>query len=176
MLKLWDTYSPTDSIAMSSDGRYVVAKEKYVYFFDRDKEKLLLWRYDTEGLGDVSMSSDGRYVVARAEGKRGGIYFFNRSGELLWSYKIDKIDNGIWVAISSDGNYIVAGSYEDDGKVYFFNRSGELLWSYETGDTVSSVAISSDGNYIVAGNTNGKVYFFNRSGELLWSYETGDTV
>jgi len=52
------------------------------------------------------MSSDGRYIVAGLDGNKG--YYFNRDGNLLWSYDIGSSVNS--VAISSDGLYIATGS------------------------------------------------------------------
>ncbi|RLI84130.1 MAG: hypothetical protein DRP01_08390, partial [Archaeoglobales archaeon] len=124
------------SVAISSDGKYVVAgsDDKKVYFFDKSGK--LLWSYDTgDWVRSVAISSDGEYVVVGTGYilyVGGIVYFFDRSGKLLWSYRTaDEVES---VAISSDGEYVVAGS--KDYKVYFFDRSGKLLWSYRTADEV----------------------------------------
>ncbi|RLI77748.1 hypothetical protein DRP04_10915 [Archaeoglobales archaeon] len=76
------------SVAISSDGEYVVAgsKDDKVYFFDRSGK--LLWSYETGGdVWSVAISSDGKYVVAGSGDSK--VYFFDRSGKLLWSYDTD---------------------------------------------------------------------------------------
>jgi parallel beta-helix repeat protein len=132
----------------------------------------LLWKYKTGGsVYGVSVSCDGSYIAATSFD--GYVYFFNRSGNLLWKYKREfRWNEG--VSVSCDGNYIAAGS---GGAVYFFNRSGNLLWKYWTetgGKSVDSVSVSSDGSYIAAGSLfDGYVYFFGRSGDLLWKHKIG---
>jgi|GEM_PF-543421 len=131
----------------------------------------LLWsHWRGESVLSVSASSDGSYTAA---GSLNGVYFFNREGELLWSYN-QPVGAIKCVSISSDGYYIAAGS--DRRVIYFLNRKGKCLWSNVTGDMVDSVAISSDGSYIAAGSDDDNVYFFNREGNLLWSYKTGSDV
>ena len=140
-------------------------------------EKQHTWNYSISGgCSSVSMSSDGNYIAtgSLAISPDNKVYFFNRTGDLLWSYiTIDEI----WsVAVSSDGNYIAAGvGGFFSGKVYFFNKTGDLLWDYHTGDEVHSVAVSSDGNYTAAGSIDDRVYFFNRSGNL-WYYKTNGRI
>ena len=193
------------SISISADGEYVAAGNNNgigkVYFFNRDGE--LLWSYDEilrvkggRGVEDVAISADGEYIAVGIDDSNNNwphdkptIYFFNREGELLWSYKTCfGIDD---VAISADGEYIAAGSdngwqsswgerFGPIGGIYFFNRDGELLWSHKTDNSwVTVISISADGEYIAVGNNEGpksKVYFFNRDGELLWSYKMGGSV
>jgi len=83
------------------------------------------------------------------------VYFFNRNGEILWSYETSNQVKS--VAISSNGSYVITGC--ENGEIYFFNHNGKLLWTYKAGDIVDSVAISSDGKYAVAGSCDRRVYF-----------------
>jgi len=45
----------------------------------------------------VAMSSDGRYIVAGLDGNKG--YYFNRDGNLLWSYDIGSSVNSVHVLL-----------------------------------------------------------------------------
>ena len=152
----YETGDWVHSVAISSDGKYVVAgsKDWNVYFFDKNGN--LLWKYKTGGdVESVAITPDGNYVVAGSDDYY--VYFFDKNGNLLWKYETGW-DVGS-VEISSDGNYIVAGSNDD--YVYFFDKNGNLLWKYKTEDGVNSVAITPDGKYVVAGCLDGYVYFFN---------------
>jgi len=139
-------------------------------------EPKLLWSYKADASGhfaDVAVSADGEYVAAGSSGFEvddvNKVYFFNREGELLWSYKTY---HGVYgVAISADGEYIVAGSggrwtsdwskqFEPIGDIYFFNRAGELLWGYEMEDYYKGISISGDGKYVVTRYCDG-VYFID---------------
>ncbi len=151
---------------MAKKGKVEILNKKIADF------TTLLWSCKTGSTVDcVSVSSDGSYIAA---GDWDTVYFFNREGELLWSYKTG---GGVSVSIDAKGAYVAVGSGEDEyvpkeneNKVYFFDRSGELLWTYDTGDDVSEVSVPSDGSYVAA--TAGKnLYLFDRDGTLLWSYK-----
>jgi hypothetical protein len=48
------------------------------------------WSYETGGIiGSISISSDGNYIAAGSHDAK--IYFFNRSGIILWSYEVGEI-------------------------------------------------------------------------------------
>ena len=107
----WAVYS----VAISSDGNYIVAGsgDDYVYFFDKNGN--LLWKYKTgNSVVSVAISSDGNYVVAGSVDNN--VYFFDKNGNLLWKYKTGRYVDS--VAVSSDGKYVAAGIYN----VYFFNN------------------------------------------------------
>jgi WD40 repeat protein len=165
-----------DSVAISADGKYIVAgsAEDYkVHLFDKDSNTPL-WSYDTGGyVGSLAISADGEYIVAGSD----KVYLFDKdSSTPLWNYT-----TGGWmesVAVSADGEYIAAGSW--DNNVYLFDKdSSTPLWNYSTGGVVRSVTISADGEYIVAGRGGNerRVYLFAKdSSTPLWSYSTGDWV
>jgi outer membrane protein assembly factor BamB len=135
-------------------GGYSIQKEKGKIDFYR--------RYSCMYIYYTWISSDGNYVAAKTRGK---LYFFNKYGELLWSFQTEGDPGSIWrgVSISSDGSYVVVGNYGDDhhydGNLYFFNRNGELLGEYKTNTSVESASISSDGSYVAVGTFN-MVYCF----------------
>ena len=182
-------------VSVSSDGSYIAAGtsgDDKVYFFNRNGD--LLWSYETGDIVKgvktggrvtrVSVSSDGSYIAAGTSGTSymdDKVYFFDRNGDLLWSYKTGNKVSDVDVAVTFDGSYIAAGTSDRSGRdntIYLFNHNGELLWSYKTGGRIEGISVSSDGSYIAAGTSRNiyKIYLFNHNGELLWSYETGSRV
>jgi WD40 repeat protein len=164
-------------------------------------EPKLLWGYKADAgmdFADVAVSADGEYVAAGSSGfddDVAKVYFFNREGELLGSYKISDYCRCGRLSISADGEYIAAsagGGWTTRDEVYFFNRKGKLLWSHAiyhgNGRGISKVVVSADGEYVAVGNIaenwcwpycggpSPTIYLFNRAGELLWSYETGHGI
>ena len=172
------------SVAISADGKYVVAgsDDNYVYFLDKNGN--ILWKYKTGWIvPSVAITCDGKYAVAGSWD--GYVYFFDKNGNLLWKYKTGLMVGP--VSITPDGSYIAAGSLEDTNNngypdsedkdyVYFFDKNGNLLWKYEIGDWSCSVSITPDANYIVVGSRDGYVYFFDKNGKLLWEYKTGGAI
>ncbi|MFX0178972.1 MAG: PQQ-binding-like beta-propeller repeat protein [Candidatus Hodarchaeota archaeon] len=173
------------SVAISSDGNYIVAgsKDDRVYFFHKSSSTPI-WSYKAEDhISSVAISNDGSYLVAGSGDHR--IYFFERSSSTpLWSYTIDYISGNMGdvesVSISSDGNYIVAGTqiYQGTSKVYLFHQSGGTpLWKFSAGDYINSVSIDSNGNYLVAGSQDDNIYLFHKSNSVpVWNYTTEDSV
>jgi len=172
---LWNysTDSNALSVAISANGRYIVAgsQNHMVYFFENSSSQPL-WVNGSAG-STLAMSSDGKYIVTIGIEKE--IFLFNRSSSTpLWIYPTDNwISN---LAISSDGNYIIAGGDSESGNnVYFFNVTNTidpLLWKYITSDGIRSVAISSNGSYIAMGSEYGNIYLFNKSSSTpiqIWS-------
>ncbi len=92
----------------------------------------------------------------------GNIYFFDRNGNLLWSFKLS--NKPVLTAISSDGRYVV-GCYANNVCVFY---NGKLLWKYKTEDDITSVVISPNDTNIILGDDGGCVYFFSKNGKLLW--------
>ncbi len=180
LLWKYKTYGPVSSVAITPDGKYIVAGSigGYIYLFNNKGD--LLWKYKTYGnVRSISITRGGEYIVVGSWEDitgddwpdSGYIYFFDKDGNLLWKYKTgDEVSS---VAITPDGNYVVAGSA--DNNVYFFDKDGNLLWKYKTGSGVWSVAITPDGNYILSGS-GGSIYFFNKNGKLLWKYHTEDEI
>jgi len=186
---LWSyrTDGQVNSVAISSNGSYVVAGADKLYLFSRG-DNIPLWSYQG-GFGSVAISSNGNYIVANSGW---ACHLFSRSDNTpLWSYQ------GVTTAaISSDGNYVVAGGVRstDVGTIgnyfYLFSRSDNTpLWSRKTSESSSTthygttaVAISSDGSYIAASDryvsgfigTRGLYLFSSSSGVPFWSREIPD--
>ena len=163
------------SVAVSSDGRYVVAGQDDeppvgragVYLYDAETGNEL-WSNETKGLvWSVGISSDGRYVVAGSADHH--VYFFQRdNGNWLWTYEARLAITS--VAISSDGRYIAAAG--NDG-IYMFDRASERpIWNYSQYGEFYSVSISPDGQYVVGGYLR-SVILIRRDGAVLWNSPIG---
>jgi len=181
------------NISFSADGYFIaVASEHKVNFFNCEWK--LLWTYELEDriqedemspkirflVTWVSVSSDGSFVVAvgRSTCLIGyKLYFFNRKGNLLWSYNLEsQVKN---ILFSADGSFILV---KTSNFLYFFNRKGQILWSYSEFDfqlgikSIYDISLSADGSFIAAGvqtlydDDDTELRFFNREGKLLWRY------
>ncbi|HIE23116.1 MAG TPA: hypothetical protein EYP68_02680 [Candidatus Korarchaeota archaeon] len=146
-------------IKMSSDGSYLMAScEGNLYFLNQQGE--VLWYSEVEGKVlsmDISTGGGGIAVASifkEGTETKGMVFFYNRYGELLWSYV-----TGSWsvVSVSPDGNYVMAGG---DG-FHIFNREGKLLYSFSIREApVHVISLSKDAN-IAAIGTGGSVIFFS---------------
>lgn len=150
-----EKYSDFTSVAISSDGSYIVAgttghlgsegptpQERRAYLFSHDDNNPL-WTYQTEGnsgVTSVAISSDGSYIVVAGGG--------------------GSVDGGIM----SDRVWVFSGV------------DNTPLWENVTGSTVYALDISSSGNYIVVG-TVGEVWLFSRSSSIpIWAYEVDSII
>jgi hypothetical protein len=185
------------SLAISSDGNYVVAGTDYntIYLFS-SSSSTPLWSYQfpSQITPLVAISADGRYIAVAG----GYLYLFSRENNTpIWKSDVSAT---LAVAISADGEYIAAATEEQVSywemayKVYFFSRGSSIpLWSYETGRLrqgagggiygtgapINSIGISSDGGYIVAAGggqwvdyTDCYVYLISKEGAMVWSQHT----
>jgi len=173
---LWsyETDDKIESVAISSDGNYIVSGSTagVLTLFSKE-DNTPLWIYDNYTIRAVAISADGNYIAVACSGDH-RVYLFSRSSSTpLWSYETGGQTESI--AISSDGNYIVAGDLKNN--VYLFHTSGNSpLWSYQTGGGVFWVAISSDGNYVAAGSEDGCLYMFSRTSNTpIYKYLTRHT-
>jgi len=177
------------SVAISSDGEFIVAggSDHLVYFFN--KESKLLWRFKTKGtVNSVSISSNGELIGVASEDHN--VYLLDRLGRRLQVYEMNGRVTGI--SMTSDGSLITIGS---NRRVYLIDREGDILWERESDDFIDKVAISTGGTIIAAigysdrmypiesclkdrdGNTlffqdvvqatQGRVYLFDNKGKLL---------
>lgn len=151
-------------VSISSDGLYIAVLQGGLLHFLKTKpfNYELLWINEFAEQKDfrgVSVSSDGSYIAvvsgsfSRTPDDK--VYFFDRTGELIWAYNTSNDVSG--VSVSADGSYIAAGS--GNGTVYLFNQDGKLIWSYNTNRYLDDVSISADGSYIAAG-VSSQVYLF----------------
>jgi WD40 repeat protein len=187
---IWNYAAPTkkkvSSVAVSEDGRYVVAGagNDLCYF---NREGTLLWNYTGWNeygtykgtFSALSISDDGRYII----GSLGyTFYYFAQNGTRLWKeeggFGADSIRN---VAASNNGNFFSIGTSLNHVR-YYNSESAKPVWSFTTfirqntseSNAGNHVALSADGQYVAASGEDSRVYYLNQSGALLWqSSETG---
>jgi len=163
------------TVAVSSDGRYVIAgsDDMHAYFFSADaSEGRPVWTLSAHGyVRHVAISSNG--TRAAASDNAGNIYFFRyeSSGTPVWSYRatsaVDALD------LSSDGRYLVAG--DRDGAIYLFdtNAAGSLVWYGLLPGGVLDLALS-ESRALAVSSIQGGVYFYDvasaQSGHI-WSFQ-----
>jgi len=169
------------SVAISSDGKYIVAanRDGNIFLFNTSSSKPL-WNYSIGIIvRTLAISYDGEYIVAGTNnGAIGGTYLFNKSGGTpMWHHHIGiQTADLVWcVKLSNDSNYIVAGTgglFAAPGRIFFYNILNPTpLWSYTVLEGITSLALSSDGRYCVEGDQT-KLYFFNTAyaiNPLIWS-------
>jgi hypothetical protein len=138
---------------------------------------------DEASPASASFSRDGMYLAvgtspASFNFSNGTIYFFEKSGKLLWTFNTDRRPAS--TSISSDGSLVAAGGYQlskgagksyVNGSLYLLDKKGDLVWNYTTGaEPVWSAILSSDGSYLAASTSTNLLYFDARQGRLLWNY------
>ncbi len=168
-LESWSYDIDINSIAISSDGSYIIASnEQDVYLFNGDSKEFV-WR-SYIGSSPIAISSDGSYIIAEGGFSKKILFYSRDSRTPLWEYLIHY--DIISLDMSSDGKYFVAAT--DGNKVWLFsNDSRSHLWIYQgSGDNTKDVAISSDGLYIAAISGSNMVYLFSRdNSKPLWKYQ-----
>jgi hypothetical protein len=183
----------------SDEVKNLEIEKEVEYHPPKQEHATELWRYKIIGtVEDVALSPDGSYVVAGTDisGSWGmkewpEIFFFNKTGELLWKRDLDAFYLGArYYGLKSVflGGSIIAemcgnplpiqstvrsvrhhfnrdGTYEDyypDSKAY-----GE--WKYSK-DESGKKRIFKDGSYVEMSNVNGGVSLFNKEKKHLWDF------
>ncbi|MFX0071829.1 MAG: WD40 repeat domain-containing protein [Candidatus Hermodarchaeota archaeon] len=184
------------SVAISPDGKYIVAGDKYslksegyIYFFNNSNTdpKNYEWRYDI--LSEITSidigydkTDDIYYIVAGNDYSNGMVYYFNNTNEDLkkemWIYEtvgpVNEVD------MSLDGNYFTVHCSENDN-LYTFNKSSsesQPPMGFFHGVRKDDLAISPEGGYITVGNVQEDMtYLFdNLLNEPIWKAESGNSV
>jgi len=182
-IPLWDYKDPKAfrSVAISGDGRYIVAAQANdaedfamkIFLFEW-ATSTLLWTADLAGesYADIAISEDGSKIAV------GGrqIYLFDKSSNSpLWTFEPG---GGANVSISKDGSYIAAGTSGITPRLYLFNSSSNVpVWTYET---AGGVEISADGYYVavsggsVSGGFKGFLVFQKDSNLPVRTFSTAE--
>jgi WD40 repeat protein len=153
-------------LALSADGQYIVSGGANLSLLNNQGQ--LLWNKGGFTSLCVAISGDGQYVVAG--GGAGGIFLYNREGDLLWKYDTRGYTHD--VEISQDGQYIAAISSSND--LILFDNKGTVLWKYPTNAAPSSAVISADGHFVAGtGYESGHffIYLLDSTGKPLWKYQ-----
>jgi len=187
---LWrySTNGTPNSVAISSDGSYLVAgvgtgpQSGRILFFDRAGS--LLWTHDTyRVISSVAISADGSYIAAAGYqliGQapalvyygNGIIYYLARDGTMLWNYTTRPSPNSgganipvFQIRLSSDGTRIAADTLSG---ILFLNDLGQVTWTHlSPGGVLSHTVMSLDGTYVATVDDRARA--FDDRGRSLWN-------
>jgi CTP:phosphocholine cytidylyltransferase-like protein len=182
------------SVAISSDGKYVVAGTNYtastigqiIFLNTTDTDGTPMW-WDNTGcnITSVAISKYGDYYVAgtvnRSSGSEVIVLSKAAKGGYIWGSDRGNSQDITSVVISEDGEYIATGGSANSGSggyIALYNNSGvgvvEPMWEYITNEAVNSVDITKKGNYILAGTgysqstgdiDENTIFLFNKSAD-----------
>jgi len=163
------------AVAVSSDGRYVIAgsDDMHTYFFDTSSlGGKPSWIHDASGyVRHVVVSSNASYAAA---GDTAGEIFLFRSPVPGESASVFLADSAIEALAMSDGGTYLAGG-DRQGIVYVFRTSQIYfpLWRYAVPGGVFSLSLSQSGA-LAAASTHGGLYFLgdmSSSSGWIWSFK-----
>ena len=175
-ISLWynDTTNPRNtktvgsgisSMAMSTDGKYVLIGEEYdqtVTLYD-DGSKLWETNDFLNTVAGIDISSDGSYIAVI---DFRNVHLFNKgSNEAIWSY-LHEGEVMSAVSISPDGHYIAAGT--ENGKVFVYGRTDNSSdWFHDNilDERIIGIDFSGDSSHFVFGTQSGKVYVYETVSE-----------
>lgn len=157
-------------VAMSDDGKYMVAKTfKHIYLFDTGNPEKPVWQYTCqecgESKGGIDISKDGSKIIASIGEK---VLAFNKSSNKpVWEYPTR---SAYGVAISQDGKYMAVATMGEESNlnsnllILWNSQSGKPLWQYHSSGNFHDASLSADGKYIAAatGCPDRKFYVFSR--------------
>jgi len=160
------------AVAVSSDGRYVIAgsDDMHAYFFDtRSTEGKPLWSYATNGyVRHVAISGNGTWAAASDLG--GNIFLFrlDAPGKPVWSFRSDSPIDAL--AMNEEGDCLVVG--DRSGNVYVFG-TGSARREYAIPGGLLAVSLSRMMT-LAATSTHGGLYFFGEvslHATYVWSFQ-----
>lgn len=181
---LWDYVSDGQihSVAISSDDKYIVAGSESdqnagtVYFLDNQGN--LLWHHITDrNISQVFISSDGSNVLASgyqiAPGpagvyENGAIYFFDKTGKVLWSYITKDFGKILFASLSPDGSHVVTASGTE---LSYLDNNGKMLWNYTSSSDINSISFSAESSNVLT-TAGHQIKYFDKEGKLLWTFDT----
>ena len=189
-ISLWynDTMNPRNtktvgsgisSMAMSTDGKYVLIGEEYDQTITLYEDGSKLWETNDflNTVTDIDISSDGSYIAVI---DFRNVHLFNKgSNEAIWSY-LHEGEVMSSVSISPDGNYIAAGT--ENGKVYVYGSTDNLSdWfhDYLPDGRIIDIEFSGDSSHFVFGAASGKVYVYetvSEDDESVFDYNQPEDV
>ena len=165
------------SIAISSDGKYIIAADSSSFTSSLYKSNDYGTRWETIGpvrqwVG-VAMSSDGKHIAAIARNGAGfsEIFISNNYGD-TWTPTYTFVgqiggNTGKGVAMSSDGKFITAlgiGNNSTNARLAVSNNYGNTWTLAGITGAWNAVSMSSDGRYQTAVVTGGQIYTSNNYG------------
>jgi hypothetical protein len=189
--EIWhgDAIDEMSGIAISNDGNTIAAgsKDGTVYLIDGAGK--LLWAYNNRRVSDlyfkpenggdmwvsVALSSDGNYVVAgirdvhaNSPSESPTLLFFNRGGNLLWTYSARVVTD---VEITDDGSRVAAIA---DNNVLSFNRDGSRAWKLRR-SSEGAISIEGDGSSVAWTDGFGELALIDNTGTVVWEEKLKNT-
>ncbi len=158
-------------VAMSSNATVVAALgQDRLHLFDRNGQ--LLWSAplpDLLGYIDsfphLWVSDSGEYVaVAGGLVDHGYAMLFDRSGNLLWNFRV--LSTVTAFAVDNQASRFVIG--DSNGTVYVLDRSGNVLSRRDLVSSVRSVAMGGKSGIMVAVGDENMMYVMDAQTNLLW--------
>ncbi len=145
------------SVALSSDGRYVVSPGTgchtvWVWDLHAQPIKPRILTGHTGWVNSVALSSDGRYVISGSKDKTVRVWDLHTpsANPHILAGHGDSVNS---VALSSDGRYVASGSEDKTVRVWDLHKPSAppvILAGHNA--EVLSVALSSDGRYVISGS------------------------
>lgn len=170
---LWNTYC-WSSPNVDEDIVYITGYGTGLHAIHIPSGKLV-WKFALQGtlkhhLAGVSIDNAGNIYTCSQQGH---IYCIKRSGEMLWTAKLQK-GYDTWGSPSIDPEsglvYVNASRNESHTIMYCFKPNGKLLWKRSIETAVRGSAAISYENYIVFCGFNGHVYFLDkRQGSVIYN-------
>jgi len=163
-------------IALSDDGKYLVAQtSNHLYFFESENNKPL-WSYESPAKsqiggdvkGGVAISDNGDKIFAALNGK--ALMFDKNSNTPIWNYNLENNGGGAYgVDIDNNGNFsavAMAGSESDENTnvLILFDKDGNKKWQYHSSGNWHEVNFSDNGEYLTGatGCPDRRGYLFSK--------------
>jgi hypothetical protein len=158
-----------NSIALSSDGRYLVtgSNDETAKLWDLSSgQEIRTFQGHTQGVESVALLSDGRYLVTGSNDGTAKLWDLS-SGQEIRTFQ-GHTAGVMSVALSSDGRYLVTGSNDETAKLWDLSSGREIRAFQGHTAYLESVALSSDGRYLVTGSGDGTA--------KLWDLSSGREI
>jgi hypothetical protein len=166
--------SVVNSVAVTSDGRYIISGsvEGILKTWDLETgEEIRTLKGHNGSVLAVAVTSDGRYAISGSVDKTLKVWDLE-TGEDTKTLR-GHGDNVRSLAVTSDGRYAISGSGDSTLRVWDL-ESGEEIKVFERYSS-RSVAVTSDGRYAVcgSGDTIMRILDLETGKEIksLWEYE-----
>ena len=172
----FNTRGAVFSVALTPEGRYILAgsHDEHVYLLDEHGRRL--WR---AALGSNVMGTGfvhgGQTIIAGSE-EDGRLTFFDLEGQsqdtwdLAGGFEVRSID------ATEDGHYIVVGGHPGGIRLLDSQHRSEL-WRYEDERRIWHVALCPQAGRVVAASRGNCVLLLDWDGRLVWRYAgTNDFV
>ncbi|XP_066275655.1 tripartite motif-containing protein 3-like isoform X2 [Branchiostoma lanceolatum] len=160
-------------VAVDKDGNIAVVElgNKRVQIFDKDTGKPLnSFPVDGEHPFGIAVDSNGRYLVT-SYNTNFGIRCYSKEGELLNTFKPDRMTSPLGVAVLQDGRMVVVDYTQQS--CLLLQPDGSLIRDIGKGQLLQPVFVSADksrGVVYVTGQSSHKVFAFDFDGNLNFDF------